>query len=209
MAMAREATNMRGSIRSCRNEDRGMRFKGEMHGTAGSAMGRWIFLWLWIFFLAGLSGCMYPISKGVMATVDKDQTFSAVMQDPGAYINSTVLWGGVIEKALDGPEGTELIVRQSLLDSKGYPQTDSSEGDFIVHTFQHLSPEVFLKGTKVTVAGKIDEGAGKKLDPAGDPLPVVRVIEIHAWTERRWGSFPLFRGWEFSLYGPSAQGMAR
>ena len=200
---------MRGPIRSSRNEDRGMKLQRKRRCTTEAALSRWASICLGIFFLVVLSGCMYPISKGVMATIDKDQTFSAVMQDPGAYKNSTVLWGGVIEKALDGPEGTELIVRQSPLDSKGYPQTDSSEGDFIAHAIQHLSPEVFLKGTKVTVAGKIDEGAGKKLGPAEDPLPVVRVIEIHAWTERRWGSFPISRGWEFTLYGPSTQGMAR
>ena len=199
--MTKEATNMRGPISSFRNEDRGKKFKGKIRCTAGATLAGWALLWLGISLLAGLSGCMYPISKGVMATVDKDQTFSAVTQDPETYIDSTVLWGGVIEKVLYGPEGTELIVRQSPLDSKGYPQTDSSEGDFIAHTPRHLPPEDFLKGTKVTVAGKIDEVAGKKLNPQGSPLAMVRVIEIHAWTERRWGSFPIFRGWELSLYG--------
>ena len=104
---------------------------------------------------------MHPISKSIMATVDKDRTFSAVMEDPQANVGSTVLWGGVIEKATDGPNGTELIVRQSPLDSEGYPQTQSSEGEFIARTLRRLNPEIFVKGMKVTVAGEIDNVAEK------------------------------------------------
>jgi len=206
--MTKEAMNMRGPIRSSRNEDRGKEFKGKMRWMTGAALGRRASLWLWIFFLVGLSGCMHTISKGVMATVDKDRTFSAVIEDPKANVGSTVLWGGVIEKATAGPEGTELIVRQSPLDSKGYPQTDASEGEFIAHAFRPLNPEIFLKGMKVTVAGEIVDVAEKKLGPARYPCPIVRVTEIHAWT-KRWGIFPISRGWEFSQYGPSARRMAR
>lgn len=143
-----------------------------------------------------------------MATVDKDRTFSAVIENPKANVGSTVLWEGVIEKATAGPEGTELIVRQSPLDSKGNPQTDASEGEFIANTLRPLNPEIFLKGMKVTVAGKIDDVAEKKLGPARYPCPIVRVTEIHVWT-KRWGIFPISRGWEFNQYGPSAQITAR
>jgi len=200
---------MRGPIRSFRNEGRARKLKGKRRCTTGAALARWALLWSWIFFFAGLSGCMSPISKGVMARGDKGQTFSAVMQNPAAYINSTVLWGGVIEKAIHGPEGTELIVRQAPLDSKGYPQTDSSEGEFIAHTLRHLNPEIFLKGMKVTVGGEIDDVAEIKLGPQRYPCPRVQVIEIHAWTRKIWGIFPISQGWQFNQYGPSAQGMAR
>lgn len=47
-----------------------------------------------------------------------------------------------------------------------------------------------------------------KLGPARYPCPIVRVTEIHAWT-KRWGIFPISRGWEFNQYGSSAQITAR
>ena len=109
---------MRGPLRSSRNEGGGMKFKGKMRGRAGATLGRWASLFLWIFFLAGLSGCAHPISKGVMATVDKDRTFSAVMQDPEANVGSTVLWGGVIDKVSHETGETKLIVSQAPLNSR-------------------------------------------------------------------------------------------
>ncbi len=202
---------MTGPIRGSRNVDQGLRFKGKIESSIGTALGRWASLWLWIFFLAGLSGCMHPISRGVMATVDKDRTFSAVTQDPEANIGSTVLWGGIIGKVLHEPGETKLIVSQAPLNSKGYPQTEATDREFVAHTPQSLDPQIFRIGMKVTIAGEIDGVEEKELGPEEDPCPVVRVIEIHAWAERRWkwGSFPIARGWEFNQYGPSAQGIVR
>ena len=196
-------------VRGSRNEDQGARPKGKMRGTTGATLGRWTSLWLSIFFLAGLSGCMHPISRGVLATVDKDQTFSAVTKDPEANIGSTVLWGGVIEKVLHEPGKTKFIVSQAPLNSKGYPQTDATDRKFVAHMPQSLDPQEFHIGMKVTIAGEIDGVEEKELGSEKDPCPVVRVIEIHAWTERRWGSFPIARGWEFNLYGSSMQGIIR
>jgi outer membrane lipoprotein len=155
-----------------------------MRRTTGATPGKWASLWLWIFFLAGLPGCMQPISKDVMATVDRDQTFPVVIKNPKAYIGSIVLWGGVIEKVLHGPEGTKLIVIQSPLDAKEYPQTDATYGKFVAHTPQSLDPLIFREGMKITLAGELDGVQEKELGPEDVPHPMVRVIEIHAWTER-------------------------
>jgi starvation-inducible outer membrane lipoprotein len=209
--MTKKATPRRGPIRSFRNEDRGRKFNRKMRRRAGATSVRWASLWLGIFFLAGLSGCMHPISKSIRATVDQDRTFSAVIQDPEASIGSTVLWGGVIEDVLHEPEETKLIVSQAPLNWKGYPQTDATGGEFVVHTHRSLDPRTFHSGVKVTIAGEIDGVEEKELESEEVPCPVVRVIQIHAWTERSWGwgSFSIGRGWEFNQYGPSVQGMAR
>jgi len=163
-----------------------MSFKGKMRRMSGATLGRWTSLWVWIFLSAGLSGCMQPISKDVMATVDRDRTFSVVIENPKAYIGSIVLWGGVIEKVVHGPEETKLIVIQSPLDAKKYPQTDATYGEFVAHTPQFLDPLIFQGGMGITLAGEIDGIEEKELGPEGYPRPLVRVIEIHAWTER-WG----------------------
>jgi outer membrane lipoprotein len=188
-----------------------MRSQRKMRCTTGAASGRWALIWLGIFFLVALSGCMHPISKGVMSTVDKDRTFSAVIQNPDAHVGSTVLWGGVIEKVFHEPGETKLIVSQAPLNSKGYPQTDATDREFVAHTPQSLDPQIFHDGMKVTIAGEIDGVEEIKLGPKEDPRPMVRVIEIHAWTESRWGwgSFRISRGWEINQYAPSVQGWTR
>ena len=154
---------------------------------------------------------MHPISKGVLATVDKDRTFSAVIQDPEANVGSTVLWGGVIEEVFHEPGETKLIVSQAPLNSKGYPQTEATDREFVAHISQSLDPQIFRKGMKVTIAGKIDGVEEEEIGPEEDPRPMVRVIEIHAWAESRWrwGSFRISRGWELNLNTPSIQGWTR
>ena len=56
---------------------------------------------------------------------------------------------------------------------------------------------------------KIDDVAEKQLGPARYPCPIVRIIEIHAWTKKKWGIFPISQGWEFNQYGPSERRTAR
>ena len=148
------------------------------------------------FFFIGLCGCLPPISKAVMGTVEKDQTFSVVIENPKAYIGSIVLWGGSIEKTLYGAEGTRLIVIQNPLDSKEYPRTEITEGEFIIYTPQRLDREIYRKGTKITVAGKIDGVEEEELRGMRYSRPRVRMIEIHPWGQKLRGVFPLTPGWQ-------------
>ena len=159
-------------------------------------------LWALILFFAALSGCVYPFSPNVLDTVEKHLTFEVVIENPKAYIGSVVLWGGVIRMVMIGPEGTQLIVTQIPLDSKGYPEAGATQGDFIAHTSRQLDLKIFHKDTKVAVAGEIDGVNEGQQGPMGYPRPVVRVIEIHARTERLWGIFPLSKGWEVDELGP-------
>lgn len=180
-----------------------MRFKSKMRGTTRAALGRWVGSRPWIFLVAGLFGCVQSFSPIVSNTVDKDRTFSVVIQNPKAYIGSIVLWGGVIDKVLHGSEETKLIMIQAPLNSKGYPQTSDTEGEFVAHTPRSLDPAIFQRGTKITLAGEIDGVEEKEFGPEEYPRPLVRVIEIHAWTERIWGVFPVTRkGWEIDELGP-------
>jgi starvation-inducible outer membrane lipoprotein len=145
---------------------------------------------------------MHPISKGAMAKIDRDRTFPAVMEDPVASVGSTVLWGGVIGRVFHEQGEIKLIVSQAPLNSKAYPQTEASDGEFAAHTSRPLDPQTFHKGMKVTIAGEIDGVEEKEFVSDPGPRPVVRIIEIYAWKERNWGNFTLFRGWIFTLFGP-------
>jgi len=162
------------------------RFEGKekMRCTAGATLGRWASLRLWIFFLVGLSGCMQPISKDVMATVDPGRTFAVVIENPKAYIGSVVLWGGVVEKYIPGPGQTRLLVEQYPVDAKGRPQMDATYGEFVVHTPDRLDPLLFREGMVITLAGMLDGVEEAEDGPQKMLRPVVRLIEIHAWSER-------------------------
>ena len=150
----------------------------------GPSLNNWVSLWLWIFLLAVTSGCAQPISRDVMATVDRQLTFSAVIDNPKAYIGQVVLWGGVVERYVPGPGQTRLIVEQYPVDAKGRPQMDATYGEFVVFTPDRLDPLSFRKEMVITVAGMIEGVEETEDGPQKILRPVVRVIEIHSWAER-------------------------
>ncbi len=155
-----------------------------------------------IFLLLMLLGCAHPISQATRDLVKSDLTFLTVMENPRRYIGSVVLWGGSVEKTLAGTE-TTLLINQMPLDSRGYPNDETTQGEFIAHTPQSLNLEVYQKGIKVTMAGEIDGVEEENLGPMKYPRPRIRIMEIHPWGERVWGIFPLNRrGWEVDNTGP-------
>jgi outer membrane lipoprotein len=168
-----------------------------------SVHGKEAVLWALLLFFALLSGCVRSFSPIVLDTVEKHLTYEVVIQNPKAHIGSVVLWGGVIQTIMIGPEGTQLIVTQTPLNTKGYPETGATKGNFIVHTPRQLDLEIFQRGTKVTVAGEIDGVNEGEQGPMEYPRPLLRMIEIHAWEGKAWGTFPISRGWEVDQYGSS------
>jgi outer membrane lipoprotein len=139
------------------------------------------------FFLLGLfliliSGCAYPISRGLREEAREGPTFSMVLQDPTAYVGSIVLWGGRIIEAIPQPEGSELIVLETPLDYLEEPKTAKySQGRFIAKSPRLLDPEVYQKGKKITLAGEIVGKETRPLDKTKYTYPVVLIKQIHLW----------------------------
>ncbi len=161
-----------------------MRFRGSMRRPAESDRGRRASLGVGILFLAALCGCSPPISQKVMKTVDPGRPFSVVIENPQAYIGSVVVWGGIVEECIPGPEGTRLIVLQCPVNDQGIPQTEETYGEFAAHTPDSLSPRDFRKGMVITLAGMVDGVEEEKIGPERIPRPLIRIIEIHSLTER-------------------------
>ncbi len=161
-----------------------MRFKGRMRRLAESDLGRGVSLGLGILFLAALCGCSPPISQKVMKTVDPGRPFSVVIENPKAYIGSVVVWGGIIEEFIPGPEGTKLIVLQCPVDDRGVPQTEETYGEFAAHTPDSLNPRDFRKGMVINLAGMVDGVEEEKIGPERIPRPLIRIIEIHPMAGR-------------------------
>jgi outer membrane lipoprotein len=134
--------------------------------------------------LSFLSGCVHAVSRDVLKEVDREITFSALIEDPTAYQGRVVLLGGVIVKTVNKEEGTLLEVYQTRLDREGRPtDTDRSEGRFLALYQGFIDSEIYKVGRQVTIAGTVQ---GEKVDPLGEieyHYPYLLVKEIHLWKE--------------------------
>jgi outer membrane lipoprotein len=161
-----------------------------------------------VFLLGGLvlfliSGCAYPISKEWRKEAKKDLTFLTVIQNPDAYVGDIVIWGGLIIKTLNPPDGAELLVLENPLESNEFPDTKTTYGQFIAKSSTFLDPVIYQRGRMVTVAGEI---IGKRVEPLGVmkyTYPLIRIKQLYLWEKERppWEP-PAYHGWEWNFYAP-------
>jgi outer membrane lipoprotein len=129
-----------------------------------------------------LSGCAYVVSREVRREARKDLTFPMVLRDPEAHVGATVIWGGMIVRTRNLPDGTELVVLETPLRHGEVPEEPAeSRGRFIARTSRYLDPAVFRKERMVTVAGEITGREARPLDEMLYTYPVIRLREIHLW----------------------------
>jgi outer membrane lipoprotein len=154
---------------------------------------QWFEFLIILSLLPWLTGCAHVISSGVREQARKDLPFSAVLANPEVYEGVTIIWGGQVIDTLN-EEGLTLIkVLQIPVDYMGMPEDEAmSQGRFLARIQGYADPEVYRKGRKLTLAGKI---AGKKIEPLGAMeyvYPLVDVKEIYLWKQYqgRYGGYP-------------------
>lgn len=136
--------------------------------------------------IVGATGCAYPVSKKYRDKVRERVSFTDVREEPEQYKGETVIWGGVILKARNTEDGSELEVLQTPLNflyEPGDPR--ESKGRFIAKTPKFLDPEVYDKSKVITVAGTVVGKKAKKLDEAQYTYPVVEIEESYLWERRQ------------------------
>jgi outer membrane lipoprotein len=163
-----------------------------------------------LFLLATLlvfQGCVHVISKEMRERADKTLTFREVQTEPDRYVGKAVIWGGVIIETLNRQEGTFITVLQTPLVRGEEPRhADSSQGRFQLKHPSRLDPEIYKKGRKVSVAGKI---IGKEVLPIGGlkyTHPLILAEELHLWKEKevyawKYYPYPYYRDYWY-YYGP-------
>ena len=141
-----------------------------------------------------VSGCGHVMSSQIRQAAKQDLLFSAVFQNPNAYLGQTVIWGGVIIETINRQEGTEIKILETPLTSYGLPEDrEHSEGRFIVKASHYLDPEIYQKGKKITIGGEV---TGQEVQPLGETqyaYPVISAKELHLWREeemRYWEPYP-------------------
>jgi len=116
------------------------------------------FQWFLVFLLILLlSGCAHVISKDLRTKSDLSLTLSQVRQNPDAFKEKLVIWGGEIIETVNQRDGTTQIeVFQRPLGWRGEPkETNYSEGRFLVFADTYLDPYTLRRGKRITVGGEI------------------------------------------------------
>lgn len=140
---------------------------------------------LLILLLLPLFSCAHVVSKEIrdVALKVRDED---IMKNPEAYVENTVVLGGIIASSINTEEGTYIEVVQKPLDARGRPlDIDLSYGRFIVLYEGYLDTVIYTTGKEMTVAGKV---MGKKIRPLGQimyPYPLIKAKEIYLFEPRR------------------------
>jgi outer membrane lipoprotein len=138
-------------------------------------------------------------------------TFEKVQAEPDRYVGNLVIWGGVIIETVNRQEGTYIKVLQTPLVSGEEPRdSETSRGRFLLRHTSYLDSEIYKKGRKLSVAGKI---IGKEILPIGEvpyTYPLIMAEELHLWKEQKpdpWDDYYYhhphywdYYDWDF--YGP-------
>lgn len=108
--------------------------------------------------------------------------FDHLLARPDYYTGQTVILGGYVLEVRNEPEQTRLVLIQTPLGAGREPKSqDLSQGRIIATMKGFLDPEVYAKGRKVTLGGKVS--GGSRVDPQPEPYPYVGIeaSEIYLW----------------------------
>lgn len=151
------------------------------------------------------SGCAPQVfSPAIIAQAGPPVSFSELRKAPDRFQGKTVIFGGVIVKTTNKPEGTLLEVYQTRLDSSYRPtDIDTSGGRFLALYKGFLDNEIYRPGRKVTIAGIVRGEKVMKLGELDYHYPYLEVTEINLFAEvlPRPG-FPYPRGYYSPWYPP-------
>lgn len=162
---------------------------------------RFVMSWLATSLLIG--GCMtyYAIPESVDKQVDRSITFADLKRDPEAHKGKVVALGGVVLRAKNLKDGTQIEVLQLPLDRSDRPDypLEASQGRFLISDPEHHDPAV-LKDRRITVVGEV---VGKKVDTIDEfeyAFPYLSARLIHIWSERRGYDYPPYYSYPYPYY---------
>ena len=143
-----------------------------------------ILLFLMSIFLV-LQSCTHVISKKMREQANRSLTFEEVQGEPDRYVGNSVILGGFIIETINRQDATYIKMLQTPLKWGEEPRdSEYSKGRFLLKHTSHLDPEIYKKGSRLSVAGKI---LGKEILPIGEisyTYPLILAEEIHLWKEQ-------------------------
>jgi outer membrane lipoprotein len=137
-----------------------------------------------LLFLAGCGVRVLP--EDAMRQVDPTVEFSQVRADPQRYIGTTIMAGGRIIANRSTQEGSVLEVLPYTLDRSGRPvEIDEVGGRFLARSARFLDPEVFERGSLITMTGTVRGTATSAINEVTHSWPLLEVGAIHLWRPER------------------------
>jgi len=150
-------------------------------------------LLLAVLFL--FTGCGPVISQAVIDEAQPDVLFGDLQRNTENYVGKSVLFGGTIVKVGNEPKGTWVEVLERPLGFRLEPMLDDQTGGrFLLVSDQILDEQIFTRGRKITVVGKVEGRETRPLDQITYDYPVLRIREYHLWPpgSRRGGGPDVF-----------------
>ncbi|SFW11895.1 Slp family lipoprotein [Nitrosovibrio sp. Nv17] len=152
-----------------------------------------------------LLGACAGLPSGVKDIPVKNVSYGQVIQDPAAYRNTPVRWGGVIIDVENEDSFTLVQVLSYPLSYYGRPQLSrASEGRFVIRSDEFLDPAVYAKDKEITVAGTLQDDVERTIGKKVVRLPLLTSQAIHLWPTYQAGpygyGYPGPWGYGFSPY---------
>ena len=156
-----------------------------------------------------LSGCTYRyvIPESLDQEVDRTVSFQSLLADPDAHQGQIIPLGGIILKARNLKEGTQIEALHLPLDRYDRPvgRLTESRGRFLILHPGYLDTAVLQKGHRITIVGQV---TGKKtglIDEVEYGYPYLEARFIHIWPvlrERGYyrPTYPYYYGYPWSPY---------
>ncbi len=146
------------------------------------------FLWLALFLF---SGCGPVLSQAVIDESDRNVLLGELQRNPENYIGKSVLFGGTIVRVGNDASGSWVEVLQRPLGYRLEPElNDQTAGRLLLVSDDIWDDQIFSKGRKITLVGKVEGTETRSLDEITYAYPVLRVREYHLWPEGRYGTGP-------------------
>jgi len=129
------------------------------------------------------TGCTKAISDSVLKQVNSNIRFIDLKRHPQAYEGQMVLLAGVIVRTSHESGGNTLVeAYQTEMNFEKRPiNLDVSQGRFLAEYDGFLDGDIYAKGRKITVAGRVQGVKVMKLGQMEYPYPCIKIKEIHLW----------------------------
>ncbi|WP_454061830.1 Slp family lipoprotein [Candidatus Nitrospira salsa] len=123
------------------------------------------------------------IPEALESRVDKQLSFSQIIQNPDNYNGEWVLLGGEVLHAQNAKDGTRLEILQLPLNEWEQPrqQRTLSGGRFFAFNETFLDPATFPPHTRVTIVGEMTGSQLDSLDETDYRYPMLKIHHIHVW----------------------------
>ena len=121
------------------------------------------------------------ISKEIKAEAER-VSFKTLARQTDRYKGKTVILGGYIIETKNISGVANMTVRQTPLGPDDMPVSRGrSDGGFLLSYNGHLEPEVYEKGRRTTVAGKVVGRAVEETGNCPDPCVKLEYRQIYLW----------------------------